>query len=113
MITGKILGNRYINNGISADASGFVPDMSADIYYEVIRLVDGKVLFLPDHLERLSRSLSGTATVYPGNKKLVENLRLLLDENPFREGNIRVPLWLPCKWDISRKRIWDLTGNRF
>lgn len=92
MITGKILGNRYINNGVSADASGFVPDMSADIYYEVVRLIDGKLLFLPDHLERLSRSLSGTGTEYPGNNKLIENLRLLIDENPFQEGNIRICL---------------------
>lgn len=92
MIKGNILGNRYINNGVSADASGFAPDMSADIYYEVVRLIDGKVLFLPDHLERLSRSLSGTGTEYPGNNKLIEYLRLLIDENPFEEGNIRICL---------------------
>ena len=49
MITGKILGDKYVIKDISADVSGFVPDMSADIYYEVIRLIDGKLLFLPDH----------------------------------------------------------------
>lgn len=92
MITANISGNRYIINGVSADTSDFVPDMSADIYYEVIRLIDGKVLFLHDHLERLNRSLSGTGTEYPGNREIIENLRLLIKENSFSKGNIRISL---------------------
>lgn len=92
MTTGKVLGNRYVMNGISADVSGFVPLMSADTYYEVVRLIDGKLLFLPDHLERLKHSLSGSGTDYPGNHKIIKNLSLLTSENPFREGNIRICL---------------------
>ena len=92
MITGKILGETYVMNGVSADASGFVPDMSADTYYEVIRLVDGKVLFLPDHLERFRRSLSGSYIPYPGDQQVIETIRLLVTENRFREGNIRICL---------------------
>jgi branched-chain amino acid aminotransferase len=92
MITGKILGKRYVVNGISADVSGFVPDMSADIYYEVIRLIDGKLLFLPDHLERLRQSITGSGIAYPGNQLIIENLSLLVKDNPIEEGNIRVSL---------------------
>ncbi len=92
MITGKILGKRYVVNGISADVSGFVPVMSADIYYEVIRLIDGKLLFLSDHLERLRQSITGSGIVHPGNQLIIENLSLLVKDNPFREGNIRVSL---------------------
>lgn len=92
MITGKILGNRYVINDRSADTSGFVPDMSADIYYEVVRLIQGKLLFLQDHLERLEQSLSGSGIVYPGNTRIIRNLRLLLHENSFLEGNIRICL---------------------
>jgi branched-chain amino acid aminotransferase len=92
MITGKILGKTYVINGVSADASGFVPDMSADTYYEVIRLIDGKALFLHDHLERLRHSLSKSSMVYPGDRKVIETLQLLVKENPFREGNIRICL---------------------
>jgi len=92
MTTGKVLGNRYVMNGISADVSGFVPHMSANTYYEVVRLIDGKLLFLPDHLERLRQSISGSGTDYPGNHKIINNLRLLASENPFREGNIRICL---------------------
>jgi len=92
MITGKILGKRYVVNGISADVSGFVPDMSADIYYEVIRLIDGKLLFLSDHLERLRQSITGSGLAYPGNKRISENLGLLIVENSIKAGNIRISL---------------------
>ena len=70
MITGKILGNKYVVNGNAADVSGFVPDMSADIYYEVIRLIDSKALFLPDHLKRLQLSLSESGIDYPGDHRV-------------------------------------------
>lgn len=92
MITGKILGDRYVKNNKMADVSGFIPDMSADIYYEVVRLIEGKVLFLDDHLNRLQRSLSGSGIEYPGTVRIMENLALLIKENPFRDGNIRVCL---------------------
>ena len=92
MITGKILGKKYVTNGISADASGFVPDMSADIYYEVIRLIDGKLLFLADHLERLGQSIEGSGIAFPGNKLIIENLSFLVKDNSFNKGNIRISL---------------------
>ncbi len=92
MITGKILGNRYVVNGKSADASGYIPDMSADIYYEVVRLIDGKLLFLKDHLERLEQSISGSGIKCPCDRIIIQNLGLLLKENTFSEGNIRICL---------------------
>jgi len=92
MTTGKILGNRYVVNGLSAEISGFIPDMSADTYYEVVRLIDKKILFLDDHLERLRRSVSGSTVEYPGDQRIIANLRLLINENPFTAGNIRICL---------------------
>lgn len=92
MITGKILGNKYVVNGNTADVSGFVPDMSADIYYEVIRLIDSKALFLPDHLKRLQLSLSESGIDYPGDLRIIKNLALLVHENSFTKGNIRISL---------------------
>jgi branched-chain amino acid aminotransferase len=92
MITGKILGKKYVINGISVDASGSIPDMSADIYYEVVRLIDGKLLFLHDHLARLQQSISGLGINYPGNQAIIENLDLLINENSFKKGNIRICL---------------------
>ena len=92
MITGKILGKTYVLNGVPLDVSGFNPDMSVDIYYEVIRLIDGQVLFLQDHLDRLKNSLAGTGILFPGRDTLLKNLSLLLKNNSFSQGNIRICL---------------------
>jgi len=88
----QILGENYSKNGTSAEVSGFVPDMSADIYYEVLRLIDGKLLFLHDHLERLEYSLAGSGILFPGKEVILENLRLLLQNNSLSQGNIRICL---------------------
>ena len=90
MITGKVLGAHYIIDGKVADVSGFTPDMSADIYYEVIRLMDRKYLFLQDHLDRLQNSLSGSGIGYPGSEMIREGLRLLQANNSFTLGNVRI-----------------------
>ena len=92
MITGKVLGEKYIVNGKTADVSGFIPDMSADIYYEVVRMIGGKFLFLQDHLNRLKHSLSGTGLQFPGYESITANLKLLHENNSFTEGNIRICL---------------------
>jgi branched-chain amino acid aminotransferase len=92
MTTGKILGRKYMINGQPADLSAFSPDMSADLYYEVLRLIDGKFLFLNDHLERFRNSLSGSGFDYPGDPVIRENLRLLQEHNDFSVGNIRICL---------------------
>lgn len=90
MITGKILGKQYIINGIAADVSDFNPGMSADIYYEVVRMIDGKYLFLQDHIERLRHSLSGSGIDLPNARSITESLRLLQLGNDFTLGNIRI-----------------------
>mgnify|MGYP000994263124 CR=1 FL=1 len=92
MISGKILGKTYVVNGISTDVSEFIPDMSADIYYEVVRLIDGKVLFLEDHLNRLRDSISRTGLQFPGSREIIKSLSLLLSNNDFKIGNIRICL---------------------
>jgi branched-chain amino acid aminotransferase len=92
MTTGKILGEKYIINGQPADVAGFSPDMSADVYYEVVRLIDGKILFLTDHLKRLRSSISGSGMEYPGDSVIRENLQLLLEKNKLPLGNIRICL---------------------
>jgi len=73
-----------------ADVPGFRPDMSADTYYEVVRLIDGRFLFLQDHLDRLKHSLSGSGTEYPGDVNIRKYLMLLLHHNDLYNGNIRI-----------------------
>jgi branched-chain amino acid aminotransferase len=90
MIPEKVLGKKYTINGFPADLEGFSPDMSAGPYYEVVRLTDGKFLFLQDHLARLRHSLSDSGLEYPGDDRIRENLKLLQSVNEFSSGNIRI-----------------------
>jgi len=92
MTTKQILGEKYIINGISAEVSGYQPEVSADIYYEVVRITGSKFLFLDDHLERLGSSLKDSGLIFPGEAVILESLKILLSENKFTEGNIRICL---------------------
>jgi branched-chain amino acid aminotransferase len=99
MITGKVLGETYVINGSLADVKGFVPDMSAQIYYEVVRVKDQKIYFLEDHLKRLKKSLDGSGCAYPGDALILDSLKLVLAHNSISEGNLRI--CLQCGADPS------------
>lgn len=88
----QILGEKYIFNGVPADVSTFQADMSADIYYEVVRIIGGRFLFLKDHLDRLGRSTKESGIIFPGETIIRESLKSLLKENHFTDGNIRICL---------------------
>jgi branched-chain amino acid aminotransferase len=92
MTTGKILGNIVVINGQPADASGYQPDLSADVYYEVVRLIDRKILFMDEHLLRFKKSLTVSGLPYPGDSLIIESLRTLLLHNSETAGNIRICL---------------------
>lgn len=104
MIPGRVLGKKYTINGILADAEGFTPDMSAEIYYEVVRLIGGKFLFLHDHLERLRHSLSGSGWEYPGDGTIRESLKLLQSGNDIPSGNIRICIQVAGKGQQTTAR---------
>ncbi|MFO7935337.1 MAG: aminotransferase class IV [Bacteroidales bacterium] len=86
----KVLGKKIIVDGKVSEASDFHSGMSADTYYEVVRLIDGKFLFLQDHLDRLKHSLSGSDIPYPGDGILRRYLGMLLENNEIQSGNVRI-----------------------
>jgi branched-chain amino acid aminotransferase len=92
MTTKKILGEKLILNGISTGVSAYHPDMSADTYYEVVRFMDGKIAFLPDHLHRLRNSMENSGLNCPDETTIRESLKKLVSENQFNKGNIRICL---------------------
>ncbi len=89
----KIRGNTLILDGIPAAISDYVPDAAAGMYYEVIRLIGGKLLFAEDHLERLRSSCSQAAASCPDREMLFDHLQLLLQHSPIRDGNIKLVLF--------------------
>ena len=86
----KVLGKKIIIDRDAADVPDFQPDMSGDTYYEVVRLIDRRFLFLQDHLDRLKHSLSGSGIKYPGDNTIRYSLKLLLQYNDLASGNIRI-----------------------
>jgi branched-chain amino acid aminotransferase len=88
-----IIGNTIILNGAPAAASDYLPDVAAGMYYEVIRLINGRLLFADDHLERLRSSCSQAAAVCPDHQTLMEHLHLLLQHAAIRNGNIKLVLF--------------------
>ncbi len=89
----NIRGKTLIINGQTADASGYKPDPSADLYYEVIRVIDGKYLFLEDHLERLQRSCTNRISRHPDPSQIASQLKQLVDISSIREGNVKILLY--------------------
>lgn len=61
--------------------------------YEVIRIIQGVPLFLEEHLERMSASLTLLGfTLTTPVEVLKENLSRLIAKNAFQEGNIKILL---------------------
>ncbi|MBN1132433.1 MAG: aminotransferase class IV [Bacteroidales bacterium] len=93
MIPGKIYGNCIVINSLPADASGYEPDPSAEVYYEVVRVMESRFLFLPDHLERLKKSLQKSGMDYPGDETILQSLKRLISDAPEKTGNVRISLY--------------------
>ena len=78
VITCELFDIQLINEGISV--------------YEVVRLMDSKLLFLEDHLRRMFSSLA-MAGLHPIEEENIKaDLHKLVAMNPVREGNIKIVL---------------------
>lgn len=92
MTNRKVLGRTYVINGKVEDVGTFSEKLPQDVYYEVVRLMERKVLFLDDHLKRLKHSLEDSGIAYPGDHVVSESLGTLIKNNDFTAGNIRICL---------------------
>lgn len=63
-----------------------------DVIYEVIRFIDGKPLFLHDHLNRLISSARNANYRIPAIRKLKDGIRLFIKRVALTEGNIKILL---------------------
>jgi len=83
-------GDLVIQNGIVLAAKDFNPGSPVGIIYEVIRLMNGQLLFLDDHLERLQNSCAKTGVKCPENAILISHLKMLIAKTSISFGNIRL-----------------------
>lgn len=79
-----------ILNGQPIRAGDYRPGTSTVLIYEVIRLIDGRFLFLDDHLERLRNSCTFSGIKYPDYRTLVNHLKMLVSHASVGYGNIRL-----------------------
>ncbi|MEX0983134.1 MAG: aminotransferase class IV [Bacteroidales bacterium] len=82
--------NLVILNGTALAAKEFNPGSSVSIIYEVVRLMDGQLLFLDDHLERLQNSCAKAGEKCPEKAILISHLKVLISKASISNGNIRL-----------------------
>lgn len=84
----------YLHNGevLACDSFDIQLINEGISVYEVVRLMDTKLLFLEDHLKRLFSSIE-LAGLHPIPEEIIRsNLRKLLSVNPVKVGNIKIVL---------------------
>ena len=102
----KIQGKTLILNGKLADISAFNPERSAGLYYEVIRVMEGRPLFLEDHLARLESSCRKANVNLPELATIRNQIHHLITYLSIEEGNIKPVIyrekgnWLLCCYQV-------------
>jgi branched-chain amino acid aminotransferase len=67
--------------------------LNADVYYEVIRVIDGRFVFLQNHLKRLTMSLQiAGVNLSVDELSILSQMRLCIRSNSMLNGNIRFAL---------------------
>ncbi len=82
--------NLVILNGVVSAVNDFNTGVPVGVIYEVIRLMNGQLLFIDDHLERLKNSCAKAGEKCPENATLISHLKMLISNTSRSNGNIRL-----------------------
>ena len=82
----------YLNNGIIYSINDFTDeDYKEKIIYEVLRVVNGKPVFLKEHLARMQKSFKLINKEFPYSEEEIENLIVkVIIKNDNAVGNIKI-----------------------
>ncbi len=84
----------FVKNGQLEEVVNFPEYLVGSLksVYEVLKVVDGRPIFLPDHFQRFDESLASMqCRDYSINQEIFENLiYMLFESNSIKNGNIRV-----------------------
>ncbi len=83
----------FLLNGIKINANNYDPNLlkSGISIYEVMRCINGKELFLDEHLERLENSSKKLKfDIWHRKSEIVEAINTLKEINDVRNGNIEI-----------------------
>jgi branched-chain amino acid aminotransferase len=89
----KIRGSIIILNGEAVDVEAYLPYADRNLVYEVIRMVDGKFIFLNDHLERLYNSFLKSGRKFSEIDSVKTSLQKLADTSKIYNGNIKLAVF--------------------
>lgn len=90
----KIRGTNIILDGEIAEIPQLNSIETAAVFYEVIRCINGKLLFVNDHLKRLSDSCKQTDNSSIDQEALKNHLHLLIDQQQITDGNIKILIYI-------------------
>ncbi|MCX7985961.1 MAG: aminotransferase class IV [Bacteroidales bacterium] len=93
----------FVRNGFMFEKAHFnLPKHFDTCIYEVLRIINGVVLFAEDHLQRLFASLEAKGVMHTLSfSDVLNEINMLLKFNEFKEGNIRYDLYI-TKNNIDR-----------
>lgn len=85
------IGISYIENGEAISIDNWENQEGSDIIYEVIRVIEGKLLFYEAHYDRMVNSCKLSNTEFKISKDSLEkNIELLIKVNKVKEGNLKI-----------------------
>ncbi|MFC0876281.1 aminotransferase class IV [Saccharicrinis sp. FJH2] len=92
----RYTGHKIFLNGKLTDISfGLEECMEGQNIYEVVRIIDGKILFWEDHFNRLVNSLRAKQVDVPLSEiNFPELISILIRQNMFRYMNIRIDVFI-------------------
>lgn len=87
----KNIGSYYIYDGEIKTSDSYKPLQADDIVYEVLRVLDGHILFLDDHMKRLSYSLEKVGMV-ADISMIKRDIKRLVEKNNIDNKNIKIDI---------------------
>ncbi len=89
----QIRGAYFVKDRTLLNSTEFTYTLEAKNVYEVIRIMEGKPLFLREHLDRMKSSLGLQSMPLSKSQEEIRNLiEILVKKNEFKEGNIKLLL---------------------
>lgn len=87
----EIISPEFYQNGVYYPATEHQPKCSGkETYYEVIRVMNGRPLFLSDHLKRMASSVRDEKPLNITQELFSSVVKAFLERHPFDNGNIKV-----------------------
>lgn len=87
---GNFRGSNIVINGEIAPESAFGKLPVENVIYEVIRVIDSRLVFASDHINRLQNSCEANGITCPEKQIILSGIQLLINHTKFHLGNIKV-----------------------